>query len=385
MQRVYLDNNATTALCPAASKAMSQAAVEFHGNPASQHQPGRLARRRLEQARDAIAGLVGASTAGMRRDRLIFTSGGTEANNHALRGAVGEDPRGKRLILSGIEHPSVALVASHLETLGARVERLPANQDGVVDVRQLAASLTPETSLVSVMLGSNETGVLQPLQEVVAACQALSVPVHTDATQVVGKLPVDFQQLGVAMLSFSAHKFHGPRGIGGLVVRHGFALPPLLHGQAGGERPGTPPVELSVGMQVALQAWQAEQPARQHRMLQLRDLLEELVLSDAPDAVVVGRQAARLPHTSCIALPGIDRQAAQMALDREGVACSTGSACASGSSEPSPTLVAMGLETRLVQGALRFSLGAQTTREEILFAASKIVLVFRRLQAQKTL
>lgn len=385
MQRVYLDNNATTPLCAAAAAAMSHAAAQFYGNPASQHEPGRAARRRLEQAREAVLGLLGASTAGMQSDRLIFTSGGTEANNHALRGAMGDDPRGKHLIVSGIEHPSVALVASHLETLGARVDRIPASPEGVVDLSVLAASLTPETCLVSVMLGNNETGVLQPLREVVAACEPHGVPVHTDATQVVGKLPLDFQQLGVAMLSFSAHKFHGPRGIGGLVVRHGLALPPLLYGQAGADRPGTPAVELAVGMQAALESWHAEQGAVESRMRELRDLLEALVLTGAPHAVVIGRGADRLPHTSCLALPGVDRQAAQMALDREGVACSTGSACASGSSEPSPALLAMGLPPELVQAALRLSLGAQTTREEIELAAAKILLIFSRFEGRKTL
>jgi cysteine desulfurase len=240
--------------------------------------------------------------------------------------------------------------------------------------------LRPETRLVSVMLGNNETGVLQPVRRVAELCAERGVPVHTDATQVVGKLSVDFQGLGVAMLTFAAHKFHGPRGIGGLLVRGDLAPAPLLYGQPGAERPGTPAVELAVGMEAALDAWNEERDERPRRMATLRDRLESLLTVGDARIEVLGSGAERLPHTSCVAFLGLDRQALQMALDREGVACSTGSACASGSSEPSPALVAMGLSEGAIRGALRFSLGAATTNEEIDEAARRILLICKRLR-----
>jgi cysteine desulfurase len=232
------------------------------------------------------------------------------------------------------------------------------------------------------MLGSNETGVLQPVAEIAAICRTRGVAVHTDATQVVGKLPVDFSALGVDGLTCSAHKFHGPLGIGALVLRRDATLAPSLFGgfQQGGLRPGTESVTLAVGMCVALESWAREADARAQRMAALRDQLERQILAGDPRAVVIGGGATRLPHAANIAFAGLDRQALVMALDLAGVACSTGSACASGSSEPSPALVAMGLPEEQISSSLRFSLGAATTAAEIDEAARRILSVVNRLR-----
>jgi cysteine desulfurase len=385
MDYLYLDNNATTLLHPAVAETMAAYDRAGYANPASQHQAGRRARSVLEEAREGIAKILGANVSDTHADQVIFTSGGTEANNLALRGLAGDRPG--RVIISAIEHPSVVGAAEQLARQGFDVQRLRVSREGVVDVDHLRELLDQQMRVVSVMLGNNETGVLQPVAEVAAVCHSGGVPVHTDAVQVVGKLPVDFRQLGVSALSLSAHKFHGPRGIGALIVRHGVELTPILFGgfQQLGLRPGTESVTLAVGLHRALQLWQDEADERASRMARLRDRLEERLLANVPDLVINGAGAARLPHTSNVAFPGLDRQALLMALDMAGVACSTGSACASGSSEPSPVLLAMGCPADIVEGSLRLSLSAFTTEAEIDQAAGRIRQVFNDLHRKKEL
>jgi cysteine desulfurase len=246
---------------------------------------------------------------------------------------------------------------------------------------QFESMLSSRTRLVSVMLGNNETGVMQPVRELAAICRSRGVLIHTDAIQAVGKLPVDFKDLGVDALSLTAHKFHGPTGVGALLVRAGVPLRPTLFGgfQQLGERPGTETIALAAGMQRALELWQVESRQRLARMTAQRDRLEALIRRDVPGAVVIGAAASRLPHTSNLAFPGLDRQAIAMALDLEGVACSTGSACASGSAEPSAVLLAMGLPTNLIDGSIRLSLGADTTDAEIDEAVRRIRKVIKTL------
>jgi cysteine desulfurase len=244
--------------------------------------------------------------------------------------------------------------------------------------------LRPDTRLIAVMLGNNETGVLQPVERISQIAAEAGVPVHTDAVQPVGKLPVNFRQLGVATMTVTAHKFHGPIGIGVLVVRAGVELKPLLFGghQQEGFRPGTEPVVLAAGMRAALEAWHREADERLGRMQTLRDEFESLLLADCPELIVYGRQADRLPHTSHIGFPGVDGQAMGMALDLAGVACSTGSACASGSSKPSPILLAMGVAEGLARSSLRFSFGAHSTTEEMREASRRILLIYSNLRRQ---
>jgi cysteine desulfurase len=356
-----------------------------YANPASAHQPGRAARRVLEAAREAIGQILGAKLSGMDADRVIFTSGGTEANNLALHGLSRGAPA--HAVVSAIEHHSVSQFAKQLEREGWRIDRLGVDSSGVVQTEQLEPLLRGDTRFAAVMLGNNETGAIQPIAELAAICQRQGVPLHTDAAQAVGKIRVNFRELGAATLSAAAHKFHGPRGIGVLLVRAGVEIEPLLRGgfQQGGIRPGTESVTLAVGMQRALELWQAEADERAKRMSELRDSLEAGLRQGWPDLVINSQAAPRLPQTSNVAFPGLDRQALLMALDLAGVACSTGSACASGSSEPSPMLLAMGADDAVVGGSLRLSLGAQTTQAEVGEAVRRILACCRRLGGVKLL
>jgi len=235
------------------------------------------------------------------------------------------------------------------------------------------------------MLANNETGVIQPITEVARICRERGALAHTDAVQAVGKIPVNFRELGVDAMTVAPHKFHGPLGIGALVLRHGVKLQPQMFGgfQQGGMRPGTENVALAVGFHAALKLAADELPVRAARMNTLRDELEKNLRAEILEMVVIGEQARRLPNTSCVSFPGLDRQALVIALDLAGVACSTGSACASGSSEPSPTLVAMGLPKPVIEGALRFSVGAFTTAEEVAEAGRRILKTVKHLRSQK--
>ena len=389
---IYLDHNATTPLLPDVIEAMRACYAEPYFNPASQHEFGRRARRRLEDARERIGALVGAKMTGRDADVVVFTSGGTEANNLAVRGLLqraqraGSSPTpSTRLVISSLEHPSVTRLADEMSRHGVQVDRLKIDQNGVLILRDLPQLLQPETRLVCAILGHNETGVLQPVAELAAICNEHNIPIHTDAAQVVGKLPVDFRAFGVSTMSIAAHKFHGPLGIGALVVRHGVALSPQLFGgfQQAGLRPGTESVALAVGMLTALDLWHAEQDERRIRLTALRDEFESTVLAGWPEAIVVGADSPRLPHTSNIAFVGLDRQPLFIALDQADIACSTGSACASGSSEPSPALVAMGLEEAVFSSALRFSFGATTTAAEVAESSRRILKVCNDLRRHK--
>ena len=384
MRPIYLDNNATTCIDPVVADSMARCWRDLGGNPSSQHQFGRRARKTLEEARERIATLLGAKTSGMRADQLVFTSGGTESNNLALRGLAGTPPG--RIIISAIEHPSVAATADQLARTGFELAHLPANLDGVVQVAALQSLLDDKTRLVSVMLANHETGVLQPVLELAEICQLAGLPLHTDAVQVAAKLPIDFQSLKAAALSVSAHKFHGPVGIGALLVRHDVFLEPILYGgsQQQGLRSGTESVALAVGMWQALELWYGEAEQRQRLMNELRARLESNLKHGVPDLQIHGANTQRVPHTVSATFPGVDRQALVMALDLAGIACSTGSACASGSSEPSPVLLAMGIETTLVECSLRFSLSAQTTALDVDQSAERIIQVYRDLRQTQT-
>lgn len=383
MNRIYLDHNATTPIHPLVADAMADSYRADYANPASQHHFGREARKVLEDAREGIARILGANISNTLADHVVFTSGGTESNNLALLGLAGDPPG--NVVISAIEHPSVVGAAERLRSQGFELRKAPVTPTGAVDLDQFHSLIDDETHVASVMLGNNETGVLQPVAEIAEICNERDVPLHTDAVQVAGKLPVDFRGLGVAALSTAAHKSHGPRGIGALIVRHDCHLQPIHFGgfQQMGLRPGTESVVLAVGMHKALQLWQTEAEERMSRMTTLRNRLELLISTNCPESIVVGIEADRLPHTSNIAFPGLDRQAILMALDVAGVACSTGSACASGSSEPSPVLLAMGCLSAVVEGSIRFSLGAFTTAAEIDEAVSRILKVIHNLRAKK--
>ncbi len=384
MHSIDLDHNATTRMRPEVAEAVFAAFRDGFANPASQHQPGQRARRALESAREAIAAMLGADLGGRRPDRLLLTSGGTEANNLAVLG-IGRARAGAgpgHVIISAIEHSSVIRPAEHLLEQGWRLDTLDVTPDGVVRVERLRQLLTPQTAVVSVMLANHETGVLQPVAELAQVANQFGVPLHTDAVQMAGKLPVRFGELGVAALTVAAHKFHGPLGIGALLVRHGTPLAPILFGghQQDGLRPGTESVPLTVGMKTALELWLAEHVESARRMERLRIRFEDLLRAGYPGLVIHGAGAPRLPQTTNAAFPGLDGQVFFTALDLAGVACSVGSACTSGSSELSPTLLALGAPRSLVGSSLRFSPGTDTTESDVDTAAERILRIARQLR-----
>jgi len=377
---IYLDNNATAPIVPEVSEAMSECARCQHANPASQHRPGRRARRILEDARETVAQRLGAKITTGTAARLIFTSGATEANNLALYGLAGSPPG--RIILSAIEHPSVWRAGEFLAQQGFDVRTLAVDRQGVVRLDLLADLIDEQTRLVSVIWANHETGALQPLVELAAICKRFGVLLHTDAVQAAGKIPIAFDQLGIAALTISAHKFHGPPGIGALLLRHDTPLQPLLRGgfQQGGLRPGTESVELAVGLQVALDRSLDHNLSDEKPLASLRDQLEQRLCELLPDLVIHSRQVARSPHTSQISFLGTERQAVVMALDQVGVACATGTACESGSSEPSRTLLAMGCEQTLLESAVRLSVGTLNTASEMDRAAERIAAKIKQLR-----
>ena len=378
---IYLDNNATTPILPEVAEAVRDASLQHGANPDSQHEAGRLARRALEDARERIGELLGAQVGGMQADQIVITSGGTEAANLALHGLAAILAQPAHLLTSAIEHPCIGEACDRLAAAGWKVDRAQPNKTGVVAPDAFEQLLRPETRLVSLMLANNETGVVQPVAEVTQLCAHQDVLVHTDAAQAVGKIPVNFAELGVHALSCTAHKFRGPLGVGVLVIKHGLQLKPLLVGghQQAGLRPGTQTVALAVGMRVALETWQQQAETEAQSLAAIRDEFEQRITTAIPAARVIGTAAQRLPNTSNIAFVGLNRQAVAMALDLAGVACSSGSACASGSSEPSPILMAMGLEKPLIDGSLRFSFGTQTSAAEVHEATGRIINVCKQL------
>jgi len=340
--RTYLDHNATSPLRPAAKSAMLRA-MDVTGNASSVHAEGRAARQALEDARDQVAQAVGAIA-----PMVVFTSGGSEANNLALKGAPVE-----RLIVSAIEHPSVLEAA---KASGMPVSLIPVDGNGIVNLAALAKLLEGPKALVSVMLANNETGVIQPVRDVVALAQSHGALVHTDAVQALGKMPVNFGLLGVDLMTLSAHKLGGPVGAGALIVRDGLALEPLVHG--GGQelrrRAGTENLVSIAGFGAA-----ASETLNSIKMLR-----DELELS-LEAAVIFGAGVERLPNTSCFALPGLNAETLLMAFDLEGIAVSSGSACSSGKVAKSHVLAAMGIAPEISGAAIRVSLGWNTTIEHI--------------------
>jgi cysteine desulfurase len=380
MDCIYLDNNATTPMLPAVWEAMQPFAHQICGNPASAHQAGRRARQALEDTRERLAALLGADP-----DEVIFTSGATESNNLALFGLAGTPPG--RLLASPIEHPSVAEPLRHLAELdeaGFTLEYLPVDARGSVPVDALAEWVGPDWAairLLAVMLANHETGAVQPVE---ALAQQLEgrIPFHCDAVQAVGKLPVDFHALGVTTLSCSAHKFHGPKGVGLLLLRRGVKLPARLWGghQQHGRRPGTEPVALAVGMAVALETAVRDMTSRRETVRHLRRRLLD-ALSAHAGPVILNGPVEGVPHTLNLSFPGLKADLLLMSLDLASVACSTGSACSSGSLLPSPVLQAMGVPEEVLRSAMRFSLSPLLTEAEVDEAGRRISKVVQRLRA----
>ena len=381
---IYLDHNSTTPIDPRVVDAMTECHRSIDGNPASQHRLGQKARAVLEDARERIASILNIQIAPPNGDRLIITSGGTESNNLAIFRLASD--KTKRICVSAIEHPSVLGPVDQLRRKGFPIEVVPVTNSGHVDPNRFQESLSnqaaPSVQLAIVMVGNNEIGTLQPISDLAAIAHEHRCLFHADAAQAVGKIDVDFQDMNVSSLSFAAHKFHGPVGIGALALRRGTTLRPLLFGgsQQLEFRPGTESVALTVGMATALEIWNQERKDREQRMKDLLQRLEQSLV-DGDNTVVVNGAAPRLPNTLNVSFPGIDRQALLMALDFAGLACSTGSACSSGSSEPSHVLAAMGLPENVISGSIRLSLGSTTTDADIAEAARRILLCVKNLRS----
>lgn len=383
IRHVYLDYNSTTPIDPRVAEELTTAYAAGYVNPASQHRAGQHARRKLENCRRNILLRLGANAKGMDHDDLVFTSGGTEANHLALVGPVLSTR--PTIALCGLEHPSVWETARSLQRQGRQLAVIPVGADGICRLDVLQNRLAQgDIGLVTLMLANNETGVIQPVAEMSQMARSAGAMSHCDAVQAVGKIPVSFNDLGVDMLSFAAHKFYGPRGIGGLVIRSGVKLAPVLYGgfQQKSLRPGTEDVALALGCQKALDLAVEEMPWRQPQLRQLSaqflELLQQQIFGPWE---LIGKHSPRLEHTLNLAFPGIDRQALLLACDLAGIYFSTGSACASGSSDLSPVLQAMGLADEFLQSAVRISLGWPTTSAEIEFAASKIAAIVNNFRS----
>jgi cysteine desulfurase len=378
---IYLDYNATTPLCEPARAAMLPYLDRHFGNPSSVHAAGREARAAVDDARDRLAGLLGA-----KPHEIIFTSGGTESCNLAVLGlARCAQSRGGHIISNKAEHHAVLNALEHLEkNEGFEVTWLNISRDGIVDLDQLADSIRPETRLVSIMAANNETGVIQPIAEISRICREKRVLFHSDMVQSFGKIEIDLSLVDAA--SFAAHKFYGPKGAGFLFLRSGLSIQPIQFGGAheNQRRPGTENVPAIAGMAAAAEWTLRDRPAEQDRQSDLRDELWRRIVEAVPEARQNGEGASRLANTLNVSFIGLDSEMMLIALDLKGVCASSGSACMVGSVVASHVLLAMGLPMDHARSAVRFSLGKQTTAEEIHSAGNAISQIVERLTQAKS-
>jgi cysteine desulfurase len=385
VQHVYLDNNATTPLATEVLEAMEPYWLDDFGNASSIHWYGQRARAAVEEAREQVARLINAHS-----DEIVFTSGGTEGDNAAIFGiveaaggrAAAGGPR-RHVITSSIEHHAVLNAAKSLEPRGIAVTFLPVSACGIVDPAEVELAIRPETVLISVMHANNELGTIQPLEEISRSARAHGIPVHTDAVQSAGKVPVDVEALGVDLLTLSAHKLHGPKGVGALYVRKGTRMHPLLHGghHERDRRAGTENVPGIVGLGTSAELALNQLEEERKRLGSLRDRLEAGIMREVPFATINGDPSRRLPNTTNLSFDGVEGEAFVIAMDLRGVACSTGAACSSGSLEPSHVLAAIGRTPEQARSSIRFSLGRLNTEAEIDSALEAVVEVVERLRS----
>ena len=376
---IYLDNAATTPAAPEVVEAMLPYFSLKFGNPSSLHSAGQEARRAVEAARAAVASLIGAAP-----DEVVFTSGGTESNNSALKGiAEANRGRGNHIVTSKIEHHAVLEPCRALESQGFMVTYLDVDADGLVDPADVQKALTAETILVSIMHANNEIGTIEPIEEIGRITREKGIYFHTDAVQTLGHVPVDVQKMNVDLLSASAHKLSGPKGVGFLYIRKGTKISPFMLGgeQEKKRRASTHNVPGIVGFGKAAEIARREMDAESLRLAQLRDMFIGGVLSKVPHARLNGHPEKRLPNNINISAAYVEGEALVLSLDMEGVACSTGSACTSESLEPSHVLRAIGLPHELAHGSVRFTLGRQTTKEEIDYVTGILPGIIERLRS----
>jgi cysteine desulfurase len=376
----YLDNNATTIVDPKVKAAMDAYFCEYYGNPSSLHSFGAKPRAALGEAMDQLYSAFGAND----EDDILITSGATEANNHVIRSIYYDYilPSGKNhIITSSVEHPSILAACRWLETLGVEVTYLPVTDEGGIKFATVKAAITPNTVLVSIMWANNETGMIFPVKEIAALCKEKGILFHTDATQAIGKIKVNFREAGVDMASFAAHKFHGPKGVGGLYLRESIKLTPLFFGgeQMGGKRAGTLNVPGIIGMGLAAELANEALDYELSEVKAMRDELEDAILK-IPHTFVIGPRESRVPNTILVSLKGVEGEAMLWDLNKNGIAASTGSACASESLEANPIIIAIGADKELAHTGIRFSLSRFTTKDEVAHAKNVLPGAVARLR-----
>ena len=374
----YFDSNATTRVAPEVLEAMLPFLTERWGNPSSAYAFGNQVAKQIEAARAKAASLINADPR-----EIVFTSCGTEGINSAIHSALASNPDKRHVVATAVEHSATIKYCEHLRKRGYDVTLLPVESDGLLDLHLLEKSIRPDTAIVSVMWANNETGVLFPIEEVGAICRGQGVLCHTDAVQTPGKLKIDAQNLGVDFLSLSGHKFHSPKGIGLLYVRRRTPFAPYLIGghQERGRRGGTENVPYIIGLGRAAELAMEHLNEENTRIRALRDRLEERILTTIPGTSRNGAKQERLPNTSNIAFDSVEAEAILMLLDQAGICASSGSACTTGSLEPSHVLVAMGLSSTRARGSVRFSLGIDNTDEEVDYLLQHLPAIIAKLRA----
>lgn len=383
MKSVYMDHSATTPVHPQVVEAMLPYLTTHFGNPSSVHKFGREVRKAVEEARLQVAELIGA-----KPEEIFFTSGGTEADNMAILG-VGEAnaEKGNHIITSKVEHHAVLDTCEYLEKKGFKVTYLPVDEEGLVSVDELKAAITDETILITMMHVNNEVGTIQPIEEIAQITREKGIILHTDAVQSVGKIPVNVDELGVDLLTMSSHKIYGPKGIGALYIRKGTKISPITFGggQERKRRPGTENVPAIVGFGKATEVAKNELPAEMEKLAAMRNRLIDGILSSIDDVKLNGHPEKRIPGNVNVSIRYIEGEALLLMLDMKNIAASSGSACTSGSLDPSHVLLAMGLSHEVAHGSLRLTLGRENTMEDIDYVINELQVIVERLRAMSPL
>ncbi len=377
MKTVYLDNNATTMVAPEVLDEMTPYFSELYGNPSSMHSFGGQVAKKLAEARLRVARLIGAEA-----DEIIFTSCGTESDNTAILSALTVSPDKRHIITSRVEHPAVKVLCEHLSERGCRVTELDVDTDGNLDMDQYERSLAPDTAVVSLMWANNETGVVFPVEKAAQMAKEKGILFHTDAVQAVGKTPINMKDNSIHMLSFSGHKLHAPKGIGVLYVRRGTRFSPFLIGghQEKGRRGGTENTPSIIGLGAACELAEKKMEEENTRVRALRDKLEREIGSRIPNIKVNGGRAPRLPNTTNISFEFVEGESILLLMDQFGICASSGSACTSGSLQPSHVLRAMGVPYTMAHGSVRFSLSIYNTEEDVDLVIDKLPAIIERLR-----
>lgn len=379
MKEIYLDNNSTTKIDDRVFEEMKPYFTEFYGNPSSVHRIGQKSKKALEDAREKISKLLN-----VRASELIFTSGGTEADNLAILGVARYyKEKGNHIITSVIEHPGVLNTCKKLEEEGFEVSYLPVDKKGIVKLDELKKLIKKETILISIMHGNNEIGTIQPVEEIGALAKENKIFFHVDAVQTVGKIPVNPKAMNIDLLAFSAHKFYGPKGVGALYVRNGIKLSKVLLGghQERNRRPGTENLAGIVGMAKAMELALADLDEDVKRETELRNYLEAGLEKAIPEVIVNGDREKRLPGTLSLTIKYVEGESILLNLDMKGIACSSGSACTSGSLEPSHVVLALGVPMEYAHGTLRFSVGKYNTKEEMDYVIDELPAIVERIRS----